>query len=205
MRMMRIVMHIVYDWLIWLIDTCFFLHFERNAFDAFSTQDALDSKGLGALHRRVLQRDTLRLTMLLHQEAEASGHNHNDTTTAKGTQKRWNHGRLSLQLDFKVQFWLKKVLWICLFHAYFSFRGEPSQSANGGKTVFDTSWASSVLRRWWGQLTPDLVRHVSEWRWFVRDLIECERCLLALDTQQMARKQLCCLVPSCWNLGQHHP
>ena len=87
MHMMRIVMHIVYDWLIltdWYMSFNFNVFFciLRNDFDA-STQDALDSKGLGALHRRVLQRDTLRLTMLLHQEAEASAFNHNDTTPWK--------------------------------------------------------------------------------------------------------------------------
>ena len=46
--------------------------FSRKPEVVYADKDALDSKGLGALHRRVLQRDTLRLTMLLHQEAEVN-------------------------------------------------------------------------------------------------------------------------------------
>ncbi|CAJ1364540.1 unnamed protein product [Effrenium voratum] len=45
-------------------------HFPRKPEVVFAEKDALDSKGLAAIHRRVLQKDALRLTMLLHQGAE---------------------------------------------------------------------------------------------------------------------------------------
>eukprot|EP00913_Durusdinium_trenchii_P003211 g2969.t1 len=49
-------------------------NFPRKPEVVYADKDALDSKGFGAIHRRVLQKDALRLAMLLRQGAEVNLH-----------------------------------------------------------------------------------------------------------------------------------
>ena len=64
-------------------------------------EDALDSKGLAAIHRRVLQKDALRLTMLLHQGAEVHRLSHwffDGFPTTKNRSRQGTSGKLLVSL-----------------------------------------------------------------------------------------------------------
>ena len=121
------------------------LVFTRVPFDPVM----LWSKGLGALHRRALQSDSLRLTMLLHQGAEVEMFSQSKSSNADDCHKG-NTGN-GEKREFHWAYWACSICSLDTATADVWARGEPPQPARRRETFDHTSRAGSVLRPRWGQ------------------------------------------------------